>query len=332
MANITTLASRKISKTLFAFRALFFVSTVLCGYGFVCAQSAHSKINFPIRNPFEKDKILLAESIRKDECFFAAKNKYSFSDLSIKEEKAEEKSGFKLLQTKSEIESCDESEKTEDVSVQVDPAQKNKDKFHWKPALKQSLLFLGLQHATRISTQRRTNRELGGPFFRDWFKSIEGLRGWEDGDNIFVNYVAHPLQGGLTGRIFINNSDKAKRQEFGKSKEYWQSRLKTMAWSAAWSTQFEIGPISEASLGNLGLRQNSHYKSTYLDLIITPTIGTGVIIGEDAVDKYILKNWLEKKNGYQVTNKIRIWRSILTPSISFANLLRWQVPWKRNDR
>ena len=59
---------------------------------------------------------------------------------------------------------------------------------------------------------------------------------------------AGDVAGGVTGRIFVNNSDKAKKQEFGVSKEYWKSRMKAMAWSTFWSTQFELGPLSEASI------------------------------------------------------------------------------------
>lgn len=208
----------------------------------------------------------------------------------------------------------------------------NKEKFHWKPALIESGIFLGIQHVFRL-TQTKTRRELGGPFFRDWGKSIKKLNGWNDSDNWFTNNIAHPLQGGLTGRIFVNNSDRARKQEFGKSKEYWNSRFKALVWSAAWSTQFELGPLSEASIGNVGLREkNGRATMAWTDLIVTPVVGTGVLIGEDAIDKYVLKNWLEKKNNYRATTKIKILRSVLTPTTSFSNLLRGKPPWKRNSR
>jgi hypothetical protein len=210
---------------------------------------------------------------------------------------------------------------------------KKKEKFHWKPALAQSMIFLGIQHGMRIWRQKKTSKELVGPFFRDWRNSLKNLRGWGDGNKFFTNYVAHPLQGSFTGRIFINNSDKAKRQEFGKSKTYWESRLKAMAWSAFWSTQFELGPISEASIGNVGMYDNTGpSKLSWGDLIVTPVFGTGVLISEDAIDKYVLKNWLEKKAGYKVTTKIKILRSLLTPTTSLANLLRGKPPWKRDNR
>lgn len=205
-----------------------------------------------------------------------------------------------------------------------------KEKFHWKPAFVQSMIFLGIQHGVR-TTQKKTRREFGGKFFKDWADSVKNLRGWRDGDSVFVNYVAHPLQGSLTGRIFVNNSDRAKKREFGSSKAYWTSRLKAMAWSAAWSTQFELGPFSEASYGNVGLRKKNGYSSmSYGDLVVTPTVGTGVLIGEDAIDKYVLKNWLEKNNRSKLT--LKILRSLLTPTTTFANILRGRAPWKRDGR
>jgi hypothetical protein len=182
-------------------------------------------------------------------------------------------------------------------------------------------------------TQDKTQREVGGKFFQDWKQSVKNLRGWKDGDGTFTNYVAHPLQGATTGRIFVNNSDFAKRQVFGKSKDYWESRFKALVWSAVWSAQFELGPFSEASLGNVGMNKvNGHSTMAYVDLVITPVVGTVVLIGEDAIDKYILRNWLERKSGYKVTSKIKILRSLLTPTTSVSNLLRGKVPWKRDNR
>lgn len=207
-----------------------------------------------------------------------------------------------------------------------------KEQFHWKPALIQSGTFLGVQHGFRLF-QSKTTSELGGPFFRDWGKSIRNLRGWSDGDNGFTNNFAHPLQGGVTGRLFVNNSDRAKKLEFGHSKIYWESRFKAFVWSAAWSTQFEFGPVSEATIGNVGLHQKNGYSTmAWTDLVMTPVVGTAVLIEEDMVDKYVLKNWLERKNNYRVTTKIKLLRSVLTPTTSFSNLLRGKVPWKRDTR
>lgn len=206
------------------------------------------------------------------------------------------------------------------------------ERFRWRSALAQSGLFLGIQHGFRL-LQPKTKRELGGPFIRDWGRSVKGLRGWSDGDNAFINYVAHSLQGSATGRVYVNNSDFARRQEFGRSKDYWRSRATAFAWSALWSTQFEIGPISEASIGNVGLSHHRGKSSmAWGDLVVTPAVGTGVLVGEDAIDKYVLKQWLERGSGVRLSKKIKFFRSILTPTTSFANLLRGKAPWKRDNR
>lgn len=206
----------------------------------------------------------------------------------------------------------------------------HKEKFHWKPALIESFYFLGIQHSFRM-LQKKTRNELDGPFFRDWGKSVKNLGGWRDGDSFITNYIAHPMQGAVTGRIFINNSGRSRKLEFGKSKEYWESRLKAMVWSTVWSTQFELGPISEASIGNVGLYDNvGPNRMGWVDLVVTPTAGTGVLIGEDMIDKFILKRLVEKR--IKSRTRIKIYRTFLTPIQSFTNVLGGKVPWKRYDR
>ena len=211
-----------------------------------------------------------------------------------------------------------------------DAAAFRRPQFHWKPAIQQSLIMLAVQHSFRM-VQKKTTDQLGGNFFKDYFDSVKALQGWRDGDNAFTNYFAHPLQGATTGRIYINNSDRAKKLDFSLSREYWRSRMKALIWSAAWSTQFELGPISEASIGNVGKTwKDGHCTMAYVDLVVTPVVGTAVLIGEDAIDKYVLKNWIERGSDNKV--KIRILRTFLTPSLSASNLLRGKAPWKRDNR
>jgi len=212
----------------------------------------------------------------------------------------------------------------------ADPIELN-DKFNWRPALTQSFILLALQHSFRM-TEKKTRDELRGPFFRDWKESVQNLEGWDDGGKDFTNYIAHPMQGAVASRIFINNSGKAKRQEFGKQGNYWEGRFKAMAWSALFSLQFEIGPISEASLGNVGQKRagDGRSKQAYGDIVVTPVVGTAVVVLEDIVDKYLLDRWLEQKISNRLIMKIT--RSFLTPGISFGNILRGRAPWRRDYR
>ena len=196
--------------------------------------------------------------------------------------------------------------------------------FHWSTAIKQSLLFLGVQHGYAM-TQPKTRHDLRGSFFKDYIRSVKSLQGWEDGGRFFTNYIAHPMQGSLYGFIQIQNDPKGMNLSFDNSNAYWRSRLKALAWSAAWSTQFEIGPVSQASIGNVGL----HGKQTYVDLVVTPIGGFGWIVLEDFVDKHII-HMIERRGSGNFYIKIAS-RTFLNPSRSAANLLRFKKPWHRDS-
>lgn len=322
-------------KSLFSFQLLLFAMVMLSGFSFVQAQEIEIKLDIPVRNLFEDYKEPSKKDFSRTTTFFAQDFELVRTASSFTTKIRGEKQ-LSSLQLKTENESIikDKVSKeidAEEISNRKKPSQTNdKEKFHWKRALIESGVFLGIKHGVRMA-QEKTRRELGGPFFSDWKQSVKGLRGWGDGDGFFTNYIAHPGQGGITGRIFINNSDRAKKQEFGKSKKYWESRMKALAWSAVWSTQFELGPISEASIGNVGLRQKNGYSTmSYVDLVMTPVAGTGIVIAEDAVDKYFLRNWLEKKTSNKLT--VRILRSLLNPTTSIGNMLHLKAPWKRYNR
>ncbi len=206
------------------------------------------------------------------------------------------------------------------------------DRFQWGQALRQSALFNSLQHILRFATEEGTRKEIKGPFFRDWFQSVRNLRGWRDGDPFLVNYIGHPIMGAASGYIQIQNDPRGRYLEFELTrKTYWKSRLKAMAWSAAYSTQFELGPISEASLGNVGRAPRPDGKSpmSYVDLVITPTVGTLWLMGEDALDKYIIQPF-EKRVRNQFWRGIV--RSFLNPGRSIANAMRFKGPWHRDRR
>ena len=196
--------------------------------------------------------------------------------------------------------------------------------FRWKSALEQSLLLLSIQHGYAM-TQPKTRRELRGPFLKDYFRSVGNLQGWDDGGRFFTNYVAHPLQGAAVGFIQVQNDPRGIRQQFGRSRAYWRSRLKALAWSAANSTQFELGPISQASLGNVGKAR----KLTYVDLVVTPTVGTALLVGEDALDRFVVRR-IEAASGNLYLRVAA--RMLLNPARSCANLLRFRKPWHRDTR
>ncbi len=61
------------------------------------------------------------------------------------------------------------------------------------------------------------------------------------------------MEGAVAGFIEIQNDRRYRKLEFGDN-NYWKSRLRATAYAFAFSTQFEVGPISEASLGNVQLK------------------------------------------------------------------------------
>ena len=75
--------------------------------------------------------------------------------------------------------------------------------FQWGAAINQSLRFLAIEHAFRMYKEPTTRGELGGSFFKDYFDSIKGLGGFGDGDEFYVNWVGHPMEGAVAGSNFI---------------------------------------------------------------------------------------------------------------------------------
>lgn len=198
--------------------------------------------------------------------------------------------------------------------------------FEWRSALGQSMRLLLIQHAFRTAAQAKTRREFGGPFVADWFDSVAATRGWGDQDGKFINYVAHPIQGGATGFVQIQNDPRGRRLEFANTREYWNSRTRALAWSTAYSVQFEIGPLSESSIGNVGKRKGT---SGYVDHVMTPAGGFALLIAEDAVDRYWIRP-LESRTSSAALR--RLYRTALNPCRSLANLLRGEAPWRRDVR
>jgi hypothetical protein len=185
-----------------------------------------------------------------------------------------------------------------------------------------------LQSGVRVIYEEETRRDLAGPFFKDYFESVRGLHGWDDGDPFAVNYLGHPWMGAVAGRIFVQNDPGGKSFDFSNEKRYWKSRLKALGWSAVYSTTFELSPAGEAALGNIGGKPWPD-GMTYGDLVVTPVVGTGILISEDLADRYIA-GWLEERTGLiYLTGAVR---TILNPARSMSNLFSFRWPWHRDSR
>jgi hypothetical protein len=209
---------------------------------------------------------------------------------------------------------------------EVTVVEQEKTGFQWKSALLQSALFLSMQHSGRVIFQEKTRAELGGPFFKDYWKSVRGIGGWGDGDSIFTNYYAHPFQGAVTGYVQIQNDPLFRRDRFSSNPHYWTSRMRAFSFAFAYSTFFELGIASEASIGNVGMKPGT---AGLVDFVVTPIGGIGMVVAEDAVDRYVI----EKIEGRVRNQAVRATaRTLLNPSRGFANLLRFRPPWHRDGR
>lgn len=196
---------------------------------------------------------------------------------------------------------------------------------NWTGVSAQSFFFLSVQHATRI-VQKKTRRELKGKFFDEWANAASGLNGWGDGDSILTNYVGHPMMGAISGWVFIQNDPNGIGKEFDVSDmSYWNSRLRAMGWAAIYSTQFELGPVSESTIGHVGKIRGT---AGAVDLVMTPIGGMGWIVAEDAVDKHLIMK-LEDGSSDGMKRFVRI---VFNPNRAVANVLRLKKPWWRDTR
>ena len=99
-----------------------------------------------------------------------------------------------------------------------------------------------------------------------------------------------------------------------------------MGFAAAYSLQFEIGPISEASIGNSQLKSRN---DGVVDWVITPTLGTAWVLAEDLTDKYLVRK-IERHTRNAALMAMA--RTFLNPCRGFSNLMGRRAPWHRDDR
>ena len=167
----------------------------------------------------------------------------------------------------------------------VQPASESRTdtSFQWRFAIPESLLYTGIMHVYDIWTEAGTRDTLNGHWLNNYFASVSSLRGWSDGDTFMAPYVAHTIEGSVFGFIERQNDPKYRKVQWGDGRDYFISLLRSLAYSAVWHTQWKIGPISEASIGNVML----HASPGFITLTDTPTLGTVEMIGEDAADRYL---------------------------------------------
>jgi hypothetical protein len=208
-----------------------------------------------------------------------------------------------------------------------------KESYDWGGAISQALLFTTVGHVFRVASEEKTRRELDGPFFEDWFKSAGSLfsSGWSDGGRDFTNYVVHPLSGAVYGHIYRQNHPQDRDVRISLSKGYFGHMAKTTAFSFVASLAWEIGPYSEASIGNVGLYNTAESQQmTWGDIVVTPVLGVwGVMVIEDLLERFVIRKVEGKTANRWIKALVRI---PLTPTRSAANLMAIKRPDYRPDR
>jgi len=205
------------------------------------------------------------------------------------------------------------------------PAVPKSTGVEWTAVSRSALRFLGVMDAFRWATEQDTRN--GGFGLGDgYIRAVTNLHGWADGDPYYVNYFGHPAQGAISSRLFLNHDPRYRKFEFGGHPGYWKGKLRAAAFSFAFSEQFELGLVSEASIGRI---QNRFPQQGFVDHVIIPTVGFGLSVAEDAVDRYIIQT-LEGR----IRNR---WarlalRTALSPTRSFANVMDRKAPWHRETR
>jgi hypothetical protein len=197
----------------------------------------------------------------------------------------------------------------------------------WTPLARQSLVYLGIMHSFRIATEPSTRNAMANPVAGGYFRSLGAMHGWSDGDSYYENYLGHPIEGAVSGYLWIHNDPRYRNVEIGRSRDYWMSRLRAYSFAWAFSEQFEIGLLSEASIGQI---QRYCCAYGFVDHIITPNGGMLWIIGGDIIDKYVTRRMIEDHIRNPVVRAVA--RGVLNPPLSFANFMAGQYPWHRENR
>jgi hypothetical protein len=224
-----------------------------------------------------------------------------------------------------------------------------KEGFHWRKALTESFNLLVIEQAYVVHTDFNwVVVENGVPFnhyWRDYGQSLSAWvhSGWNDGDPNWFGYVGHPIQGALTGFIQIQNDPQGEKLEFSRTKAYWWSRTKAALWNAAYSTQWNLGPLSEVTVEKYGTKTRApwNYDGSYpcskhcltgvgqIDIVMTPLAGTGWLIGEDFLDKEVVRRVEGATQNHFLIDTVRC---ALNPIRGGAYILHGKPPWYRASR
>jgi hypothetical protein len=225
-------------------------------------------------------------------------------------------------------------------------ATKNESGIHWGSLIGQWWFYIGIEHAERLIMQPKTRAQLSGRFFHDWLSDVTQYRydAWDDGDHFVTSYLSHPLQGAVVEAIFWQNDDRVRfsDQDFH-SAAYRKALLQAFAFATVDAVQWKLGPVSEATIGHVGLPAHwweEPYNCKFFkipcnprtglnDLVMNEVGGTAMTIGFQWLDKHVQKPMEIRLHNRPLINTMRI---LTNPPQSMANLFRLKRPWYRDPR
>ena len=228
------------------------------------------------------------------------------------------------------------------------PEGRESNGYHWRGLIWQTVEFNLVENGFRVAADPVMRDTLAHrPFWHNYAASVDhfNMRRWNDGDTFIVNYVGHSMHGAVAAYLEIQNSPEQARLQWGDA-GYARSRLKGFLWATMFSTHSEISPAGEPGVGNEGgftygvecqyhcnssnFHPHDHYTNNtgWVDFIVSPTAGMVWVTTEDLLAKYVTGPLVKR-------HPDRFWpmvvRGGLSPSRSFANMLRWHAPWYRDD-
>jgi hypothetical protein len=224
------------------------------------------------------------------------------------------------------------------------PEAKHDGGIHWGPLLREWWLNLAMEHTVRILKEPKTRDQLSGPFLHGWINTVSMYRfdRWDDDDKFVTSYLGHPTQGAIVAAIFWQNNDHVRfsDQDFH-SAAYRKALLQAFAFVTVDAVQWKLGPLSEASIGHVGLPAQwwdrdckalnipCEPRTGLNDLVLNEVGGTAMTIGFQWLDKHLQKR-IEKR----VQNRALIdtTRMLTNPPQSVANIVRFRAPWFRDNR
>jgi hypothetical protein len=218
--------------------------------------------------------------------------------------------------------------------------------IHWGPLLREWWFDIGIEQSERLIMEPKTRAQLNGKFFNEWFSDVAQYRYglWNDGDKFFTSYLGHPLQGAVIEGIFWQNDDRVRfsEQDFH-SPAYRKALLQAFAFAALDAVQWKLGPVSEATIGHVGLPANQwaepyycnllhtycHPRTGLDDLVLNEVGGTVLMIGFQWADKHLQVPIEKRFHNRAIIDTTRI---LSNPPQSLANVLRFRRPWFRDNR